>query len=83
MKKKTKEKTQEKMNVYVSGAPGSERAIRDKLNELEKDGKISYTMFNNFCITLKTINWDELADLMYQEGAMRPGEFSPENNNNL
>ena len=70
MKKKTKEKTKENMNVYVSGSPGSEKAIRDKLNELERDGKISYTMFNNFCITLKAINWDELADLMYQAGAM-------------
>lgn len=70
MKRRTKEKTLEKMNVYVSGAPGSERTIRDKLNELEKDGRITYTMFNNFSITLKRINWDELADMMYQAGAM-------------
>ena len=70
MKKKIKEKTRENMNVYISGATGSDRAIRDKLNELERDGKLSYTMFNNFCITLKAINWDELADLMYQAGAM-------------
>lgn len=70
MKKKTKEKTLEKMNVYVSGAPGSERAIRDTLRELEKEGRITFTMFDNFSITLKAINWDELADIMYECGAM-------------
>jgi hypothetical protein len=70
MKKKIKEKTRENMNVYASGAPGSERAIRDKLQELQRDGCLTFTMFDNFCITPKKINWDELADLMYQCGAM-------------
>lgn len=70
MKRKIKEPTKEVMNVYVSGAPGAEKAVRDKLSELMQAGLLTFTMFDNFTVTPKKINWDQLATMMYEAGAM-------------